>query len=88
MAPKNDGGETKSMPANDAWTGMLAISLVALIAGCVLIFLDWQNYSDKPGTFKPPAIVHEPEAKEVEPPPDAKGGMPKAAPVEKAPPAK
>ena len=37
---------------NDAWTGMLAISLLALIAGCVLLFLDWSQYPDK----EPPAV--------------------------------
>ena len=31
-------------PLNDAYTGMLAISLLALILGCTLLFLDYQSY--------------------------------------------
>jgi hypothetical protein len=39
-------------PTNDAYTGMLAISLLALIIGGVLLFLDYSQYSEKP----PPAV--------------------------------
>ncbi len=38
---------------NDAYTGMLTISLLALLAGCVLLFLDFQRYDYK---TKPPAV--------------------------------
>ena len=31
---------------NDAYTGMLAISLLALIAGSTLLFLDYSQYPD------------------------------------------
>jgi hypothetical protein len=31
---------------NDAYTGMLAISLCAMIAGSVLLFLDYQQYPE------------------------------------------
>jgi hypothetical protein len=34
-------------PTNDAWTGMLAVSLLALIVGCVLLFLDYSQYPTK-----------------------------------------
>jgi len=37
-------------PRSDAYTGMLVISLLAMIAGCVLLYLDWDQY----GTAKPP----------------------------------
>jgi hypothetical protein len=32
---------------NDAYTGMLAVSLIALLAGCALLYLDWSQYPDK-----------------------------------------
>lgn len=37
---------------NDAYTGMLAVSLIALIVGCVLLYLDYSQYGSEP----PPAI--------------------------------
>jgi hypothetical protein len=40
--------EVKAKPANDAYTGMLAVSLLALLAGCFFLFLDYSRYSDKP----------------------------------------
>ena len=40
-----DTEETKA--TNDAWTGMLAISLLALLAGCVFLFLDYSQYPSK-----------------------------------------
>jgi hypothetical protein len=50
---------TEAAPAtNDAFTGMLAISLIALIAGCALLFLDYSQYPDKPPPIKKaPEIV-------------------------------
>ena len=39
--------EETAVPTNDAYTGMLAISLLALIAGCVFLYLDWSQYPDK-----------------------------------------
>ena len=38
-------------PSSDAYVGLLGISLVALILGCVLLFLDWNEYT----TTKAPA---------------------------------
>ena len=35
-------------PRNDAYTGLLAISFLALVAGCVLMFLDTQALGDPP----------------------------------------
>ena len=40
----------EAKPASDAYTGLLAISLVAMIIGCVLLFLDRNQYPDS----KPP----------------------------------
>lgn len=31
-------------PASDAYTGMLAIALLALIVGCVMLYLDYSQY--------------------------------------------
>jgi hypothetical protein len=36
--------QPKAKPANDAYTGMLAISLMALLAGCVVLYLDYNQY--------------------------------------------
>ena len=40
---------------NDAYTGMLAISLLALIGGCVLLYLDFSQYPDSKGPTVPKA---------------------------------
>jgi hypothetical protein len=55
MAAKSD---TSTLPpaTNDAYTGMLAISLCALIVGCVLLYLDYSQYPDS----KAPAIPKAP----------------------------
>jgi hypothetical protein len=34
-------------PPSDAYTGLLAISLAAMIIGCLLLFLDWNQYGNK-----------------------------------------
>lgn len=41
---------------DDAYTGMLGISLLALVAGCVLLFLDLQRY-DYPRTPPRPKVT-------------------------------
>jgi hypothetical protein len=80
MAAMND--EKTAIPANDAWTGMLAISLLALVVGCILLFLDWRNYGgDKPSKAKlqqaPFTQQEEGEAgKEAAPAPEEKKGGP------------
>ncbi|HYV34657.1 MAG TPA: hypothetical protein VE988_03070 [Gemmataceae bacterium] len=32
-------------PANDAYTGMLAISLISLLVGCGVLYLDYSQYA-------------------------------------------
>jgi hypothetical protein len=32
---------------NDAYTGFLAISFLSMVGGCVLLYLDYQNYENK-----------------------------------------
>lgn len=56
--------EDKSRAVNNAYTGMLAISLVALIVGCVLLYLDFSQYpsSEPPAIEKaPPSILKKAE---------------------------
>jgi hypothetical protein len=65
-----------SRATNDAYTGMLAISLIALMMGSVLLFLDWSQYPDKvPPTVKAPAPGF------TSPAPDKGGGQPAPAPA-------
>jgi hypothetical protein len=40
-------------PKNDAYTVLLTISLGALVVGCLLLFMDWSEYSGTSGK-KPP----------------------------------
>lgn len=56
---RDDDMEDKSRAVNNAYTGMLAISLVALIVGCVLLYLDYSQYpsSDPPAIEKAPPIL-------------------------------
>jgi hypothetical protein len=57
MAAKQYADDDVAVPANDAWTGMLAISLLALVIGCVLLFLDWSRHSEKPTSFTLPPVI-------------------------------
>lgn len=53
---------TDTAPAtNDAFTGMLAISLIALIAGCALLFLDYSQYSESAPPSTPKAPIFAPQ---------------------------
>jgi hypothetical protein len=55
MAKEEIFEETR--PTNDAWTGMLAISLVALIVACLLLFLDFSQYPSKDPGAVPKAVI-------------------------------
>ncbi|MCI0680916.1 MAG: hypothetical protein L0Y71_02330 [Gemmataceae bacterium] len=48
-----DEEQDTTRATNDAYTGMLAISLIALLAGCALLYLDWSQYPDR----EPPKVV-------------------------------
>ena len=48
-------------PRNDAYTGLLSISLVALIIGCVLIYMDSASYGDAKPKIQAPAAPRVPE---------------------------
>lgn len=44
---KPAAADNKPKAKSDAYTGMLSVSLLALITGCVLLFLDFQKYDFK-----------------------------------------
>lgn len=41
-------------PPSDAYTGMLAVSLVAMVLGCVFLWLDFSSYGN---TKAPPVSI-------------------------------
>jgi hypothetical protein len=76
-------------PRNDAYTGLLAISFLALVAGCLLMLLDAQELGDPPTTKlnidvpgvtpgKATAGLRRPDAGKIEGAPADKGGAPDA----------
>ena len=70
-------------PKSDAYVGMLALALLAQIAGAVFLWLDYSTYGDK----APPKVQDRPPAaagpKQPEPPPPgpAPGPGPMPAPM-------
>jgi len=77
MARKTkDDPEATSQARNDAYTGMLVVSLLALLTGAVLLFLDYNQYPDK----NPPAVKKVvPEAPALPPPDKAQEPPPAVA---------
>ena len=89
--------QTKPKARNDAYTGLLAISFLALVGGCVLLYLDYEQYGDKaptavpkidvpganPGKPVPPTNINK---KSAEPPADPMP-VPKDGEAPKDPPA-
>lgn len=50
MAVKSKGrGEPTAKPRNDAYTGLLAISFLAMVGGSVLLYLDYSDYETTKG---------------------------------------
>jgi hypothetical protein len=80
MAKKKDTVEEPSdgtVAVNDAWTGMLAISLIALVLGSIFLGYDMYLYSDKPPEvpkFASPSSLK----KGADALPKADGALPKA----------
>jgi len=64
-------------PRNDAYVVLLIISLVAMILGCALLWLDYSSYGDT----KPPQVgvrqpaPPQPAGNQPAPVPDPKGGQ-------------
>src|SRR5947199_376884 len=69
-------------PKSDVYTGLLAISLVAMIASCVMLYLDYSQYP--PGAPPKPAPLPTAAPKSVSagqlPPPDRPPAAPTQAP--------
>ena len=47
---------TDTPPRSDAYTGMLVLSLLALLAGCVFLYLDWSDYPTTKAPAPPAAL--------------------------------
>lgn len=72
-------------PRNDAYTGLLSISFVAMLIGCLLLLIDWFSFpQQKPAKVTLPAVKAVAVPKVGEPAPKVE---PKKA-EEKEPPAK
>ena len=67
--------EPDSRPQNDAYVGLLALSLLAMIASCILLWIDYSQY----GSAKPPAPS-------IPAPPGPREPAPQSAPVGALPP--
>jgi hypothetical protein len=65
---------TYTEPRSDAYTGLLAISLGAMVLGSIILFLDFNQYDKKP-TMPPTPKLRAPAAE----------AQPQVAPVEAAP---
>ena len=68
----------EARPASDVYTGLLAISLIAMIASCVLLFLDYSQY----GASKAPAVSM---PAPTQPRPVSQGALPPPPPLEDRP---
>jgi hypothetical protein len=67
----------EAAPSSDVYTGLLAISLVAMIASCILLFLDYSQY----GSSKAPAVpITTPQVKPI-----SQGMLPPPPPLEDRP---
>ena len=65
-------------PQSDVYTGLLAISLIAMIASCILLFLDYNQY----GASKAPPV---PAIAPSQPKPISQGVLPPPPPLEDRP---
>ncbi len=86
---KKDSKSNKEQPKfrskNDAYTGMLTLSLFALIGGCVLLFLDYQKYDY--GNAQPPKVQKVPLINPEDPEGKVDDGNPVIGPLEPEAPA-
>jgi hypothetical protein len=72
---------TYTEPRSDAYTGLLAISLGALVLGSIILFMDFNQYDKKP--TMPPAPKLRAPATEGQP--AAAPALPPPAPAEATP---
>ena len=84
---QDDPSSGGSMPVNDAWTGLLAISLLALMAGTGFLAWDYYQYDDGKPLPTVPKLVSSPPGT---PPPVAQPApvQPKVDPPKGDPPPK
>jgi hypothetical protein len=61
--------EQTAKPANDAYTGMLALSFVALLVGCTFLYMQYEQY-----TAKEPGALYRKADDQGRPPPEEKPG--------------
>jgi hypothetical protein len=58
MARVRDDEEViQNQPRSDAYTGMLVISLGAMITGCVLLYMDYSQYPEAKAPNPPPPVT-------------------------------
>ena len=75
MARSRSDDEMSPKPKSDAYTGMLVVSLLALLTACLLIWLDYRRYPSneppkvQPSTASAPANNPPPPQQNVNPPP-------------------
>jgi hypothetical protein len=70
-------------PRSDAYTGLLAISLGAMVIGCLLLYLDWSQYPQKaPPAQAPPIKYQAGEAAPPAPPAGAPAGPAAGQPMQ------
>src|SRR5947208_3661250 len=65
---QDDATSDGSIPVNDAWTGLLAISLLALMIGTGFLAWDWYMYYDDKDLPKVPKLTGTLPQKPQEPP--------------------
>jgi hypothetical protein len=64
MARSRGRGERElpeAPPQNDAYTGLLAISLLATITGLIFVAMDWSDYKGPVPKPTPPASISQAE---------------------------
>jgi len=57
MAARDRSAPAPAKPSSDAYTGMLIISLLALLAGCLLLYLDYRKYPPQNPPPVPPSAT-------------------------------
>ncbi|GIW81799.1 MAG: hypothetical protein KatS3mg105_3606 [Gemmatales bacterium] len=70
-------------PRNDAYVGMLVISLGAMILGCVLLFIDYNQYGESKPVLPPRPLTAKQLAEQAKKQPPAPKDAAKAPPKNK-----
>ena len=66
MAKRSRYDDIDNKPKSDAYTGLLALSLLAMVASCVILYMDYAQYGNTkapaptvPPVTKPPANINQ-----------------------------